>query len=200
MRWLVLYLRSRRAPAALALTAGCAVLMSALWAVASNSRDVGVPMVILTVLLMVAALTATLVSPDAELDRTAALPWAPRRAAHLLAAMLIVTGLLAVTLVTPARFSPALLVVRDAAGLLGLTALGAAVLSPARAWFVPLGWTLAALLYSRSESRLGQILTWQSQDPHSGPAAVAALVLAVGGLIVYALVGPPRRAAAEAAV
>ncbi|GAA2846429.1 hypothetical protein Acy02nite_48370 [Actinoplanes cyaneus] len=200
MRWLVLYLRSRRAPLAVAMAVGCAVLMWSMWVAASDSREVGPAMVVLTVLLMVTALTPTLVSPDAALDRTAALPWPPRRAAHVLAAMTIVVGLLAITLVTPARFSPALLVVRDAAGLLGLTALCATVISPARSWFVPLGWTLAATLYSQSETRLGQVLTWQGQDPRCGPAAVTALVLAVGGLAAYTLAGPPRRAVAEAAV
>src|SRR6185436_11678526 len=92
-RWLVLYLRSRRAPMALGITVGFAILMSSLWAFASKSRDVGVTMVILTVLLMVSALTTTLVSPDAELDRTAARPWPPRRAAHVLASIAIVVAL-----------------------------------------------------------------------------------------------------------
>ncbi len=197
MRWLVLYLRSRRAPLALAVTVGCAVLMWSLWAVASRSREVGLPLVILTVLLMVSALTPTLVSPDAALDRTAALPWAPRRAAHVLAAMLVVVGLLAVTLVTPATFSPGLLVVRDTVGLLGLTALGATVLSPARSWFVPLGWTLAAILFPESETHLQQALTWQAQDPRSGAAAATAVALASAGLLAYTLIGPPRRSAAE---
>ncbi|WP_436525505.1 hypothetical protein [Actinoplanes sp. HUAS TT8] len=199
MRWLRLYLRSRRAPMALAVTAGVAALMWTLWAVASKTHEVGVPMVVLTVLLMVAALTTTLGSPDTQLEHTAALPWPPRRAAHLLVALLIVVGLLAVTLVTPARFSPALLVLRDAAGLLGLTGLGAAVVGPARAWFVPLGWTLAAVLFPVSESVLARVVTWQMQEPRSTPAAVTASVLAFGGLIAYALMGPARRIVADAA-
>lgn len=49
-----------------------------------------------------------------------------------------------------ARFGPAGLVVRDAAGLLGLTALGAVTIGIARAWFLPLGWTLAAILFPQS--------------------------------------------------
>ncbi|MFI1993875.1 hypothetical protein [Actinoplanes sp. NPDC020271] len=197
MRWLMLYLRSRRAPLAAAVAVGCAVLTWSLWLAASNTREVGPELVLLTVLLMVTALTPTLVSPDAALERTAALRWLPRRAAHVLAGMLLVIGLLAVTLLTPARFTPELLVARNAAGLLGLTALCATVISPARSWFVPLGWTLAAILYPQGESRLGQVLTWQAQDPRNGAAAVTAVALAVGGLGAYALAGPPRRAAAE---
>ncbi|SHN46492.1 hypothetical protein [Cryptosporangium aurantiacum] len=36
--------------------------------------------------------------------------------------------------------------IRDAAGLLGLTALGAATIGVARSWFLPLGWTLLAVV------------------------------------------------------
>ena len=149
MRWLTLYLRSRRIPPALAGAAGCVVLMWSLWSVFSNARTVGSELVVLTVLLLVAALTATLGGPDDALEGTAGLRWPPRRVAHLLAAFLIVVALLGVTLATGARFGPAWLVVRDAAGLLGLTALGAATLGTARAWFLPLGWTLAAILFTR---------------------------------------------------
>jgi hypothetical protein len=101
-------------------------------------------------------------------------------------------------LVTGARFGPAWLVVRDAAGLLGLTALGAATLGTARAWFLPLGWTLAAILFPQTEPVIGQILTWQAQPPATTAATVTAVLLALGGLIAYAGVGPARRSPAEA--
>jgi hypothetical protein len=185
---------------ALAVAGACPVLMWSLWVVFSDSRDAGIPLVILTVLLMVVALTTTLVSPDGALDRTAALSWPPRRAAHLAVAMLIVVAVLGITLVTPARFGPGSLVARDAAGLLGLTALGATVISPSRSWFLPLGWTLAAILFPRSDSVLAEVLTWQSQAPGNVPAAVTSLIMAFGGLVSYALAGPARRATAEVAV
>ncbi len=199
MRWLALYLRSRRVPMALAATGGCAAVMWTLWSVFSDSRDVGVQLVVLTVLLLVAALTATLGGPDDALDGTAGLPWPPRRLAHLLAAFLLVVALLLVTLVTGARFGPGWLVVRDTAGLLGLTALSAATIGSARAWFVPLGWTLAAILFPRAEPLAGRILTWQAQPPESIAAVVTAGLLALGGLVAYAIAGPVRRAPAEAA-
>jgi hypothetical protein len=196
---LTLYLRSRRVPAALAgAAAGVAVTWS-LWSVSSDSRTAGLQMVVLTVLLVVAALTATLAGPDDALERTAALSWPPRRLAHLLGAFLAVVVLLGVTLATGARFEPVLLVVRDAAGLLGLTALGAATISTARAWFVPLGWTLPAVMFPRSEPLAGQILTWPAQPPSSTAAGVTAGLLALGGLVAYAASGPARRAPAEAA-
>ncbi|WIM96346.1 hypothetical protein ACTOB_008536 [Actinoplanes oblitus] len=197
MRWLALYLRSRRAPMALALAGGCAGLMWGLWAGFGKTRDADPPLVVLTVLLLVSALTVTLSSPDYALDRTAAVSWPPRRAAHLLAALLIVLGLLAITLLTSARIGPASVVLRDAAGLLGLTALGASLLTPVRSWFLPLGWTLAAVMFPRSDTVVGQLLTWQSQDPGNTPAALLALLAAVAGLATYALAGPSRRATAD---
>jgi hypothetical protein len=199
MRWLTLYLRSRRAPLALLAAGGWAAAMWTLWSVFSDDRRVGVQMVVLTVLLLVAALTATLGGPDDELEGTAGFRWPPRRAAHLLAAFLIVVVLLLATLATGAHFAPAGLVVRDAGGLLGLTALGAATLGTARAWFLPLGWTVAAVLFPQSaEPLIGRILTWQAQPPVSPAATVTAGLLALGGLIAYAAAGPTRRAPAEA--
>ncbi|MFC7273046.1 hypothetical protein ACFQS1_03540 [Paractinoplanes rhizophilus] len=198
MRWLTLYLRSRRAPLALAVTIIGSATMWTLWSVFSDSREVAVELVVLTVLLLVTTLTATLGGPDDALERTAALPWPPRRAAHVLAAFLVVAGLPLVTLATGARFGPAWLVLRDAAGLIGLTALGAATIGVAKAWFVPLGWTLAATLFPQSEPVVARILTWQTQPRASTAAAVTAGLLAVGGLVAYAVAGPARRAPAEA--
>ncbi|MGI5211778.1 hypothetical protein [Plantactinospora sp. CA-290183] len=199
MRWLTLYLRSRRVPMALVTAAACVAVAWSGWLVASNSRAVGVTMVALTVLLLVAALTATLGGPDDALEQTASLRWPSRRVIHLLGAFLVVVVLLGLTLPTGARFGPAWLVVRDAAGLLGLTALGAATIGTARAWFLPLGWTLPAALFTHSETLAGQIVTWQAQPPSSTAAAVTAGLLALGGLIAYAATGPALRAPAEAA-
>ncbi|GAA2632053.1 hypothetical protein [Paractinoplanes durhamensis] len=192
MRWLTLYLRSRRAPAAVAASVVGAALMWSLWSAFSNTHAVGMQMVVLTVLLLVAAQTATLSGPDDDLERTAALPWPPRRAAHLLAGFAVVVAPLALTLATGARFGPGWLVARDAAGLLGLTALGAAAFGTARSWFLPLGWTLAAVLFPRDEPAIAQVLTWPAQPPASTAAAVTAGLLAFAGLIAYAMAGPGR--------
>ena len=199
MRWLTLYLRSRRAPMALILAGVLMAGLWSLWLVFSESRNVDLQMVVLTVLLLVAAVTATLGGPDDALEKTAAIVWPPRRIAHLLVAFLIIAGLLLVTLVTGARFGPAWLVVRDVGGLVGLTALGAATLGIARAWFVPLGWTLAAVMFPQSEPGIGRVLTWQAQPPSGTAAAVTAGLLALGGLIAYAVAGPVPRSPAEAA-
>ncbi|MEV0133295.1 hypothetical protein AB0H83_33125 [Dactylosporangium sp. NPDC050688] len=199
MRWLTLYLRSRQAPLALILAAGCVALLWALWSAFSDDRDVDVPMVILTVLLTVATLTATLGGPDDALERTGSLPWLPRRAAHVLVAFAVVVLLVLVTQATGARFGPAWLVVRDAAGLSGLTALGAATVGVARSWFPPIAWTLASITVALPDKTWADVATWQVQPPGNRPAAITAGVLAAGGLLVYAVLGPTRRAPAEAA-
>ncbi|MET0496198.1 MAG: hypothetical protein ABW000_23990 [Actinoplanes sp.] len=198
MRWLTLYLRSRRAPMALVLAGVLMAGLWSLWLVFSESRGVDLQMVVLTVLILVAAVTATLGGPDDALEKTAAIVWPPRRIAHLLVAFLIIAGLLLVTLATGARFGPVWLVVRDVGGLVGLTALGAATLGTARAWFVPLGWTLAAVMFPQSEPGIARVLTWQTQPPSGTAAAVTAGLLALGGLIAYAVAGPVPRSPAEA--
>ncbi|AEV89066.1 hypothetical protein ACWT_8057 [Actinoplanes sp. SE50] len=199
-RWLMLYLRSRRAPLALALVGAGTVLLWILWVTTSKTRDVDCRMVQVAVLLAVAALTATLGAPDDALERTGAVNWPLRRTVHLLVALLIVVGLLTVTLLTPARFGPASFVLRDAAGLLGLTALGAASIGPARSWFAPLGWTLTAVMFPLGDGTIQQIVTWQAQPSGNAPATVTALLLALGGLVAYANAGPSRRAPAEVPV
>lgn len=199
MRWLTLYLRSRQVPMALAAAVAGMTAMWALWAVAGETREVDTSLVVLTGLLLVAALTATLGGPDDALDGTAALRWLPRRVVHLLVAFLVVVALLLVTHATGARFGPAGMVVRNAAGLLGLTALGAVTIGTARAWILPLGWTLPAIMFPHGEPVLGRILTWQAQPPDSTAAAVTAGLLAGAGLIAYGTAGPLRRAPAEAA-
>ncbi|WP_430788042.1 hypothetical protein [Actinoplanes sp. G11-F43] len=198
MSWLRLYLRSRHVPLAVAAALGVTALMWSLWAAGSTERDVGFQMVVLTVLFLVAALTATLGGPDEALERTASFAWAPRRSAHLLIAFAVVVLPLLATLATGARFGPAGMVVRDAAGLLGLTALGAVTVGVSRSWFLPLGWTLIAVIFPVGESVAGRILTWQAQDPADVAAMVTAGVLAAGGLVAYTVAGPAMRSPATA--
>ncbi|WDZ84689.1 hypothetical protein [Micromonospora cathayae] len=196
MTWTLLYLRSRRVPLALAAAVGGAAVVWALCLAFAEERDATPMVVVLTVLLMVAALAPTLAGPDENLDRTAAVRWPWRRAAHLLGGLLVVLVVLFATRHTGARFGPAALVARDAAGLLGLTALCATLLGAARSWFLPLGWTAVAALYPQPGT-WGAAATWQGQPTDSRAAALTAAVLAVGGLVAYSIAGPARRDPAE---
>ncbi|MFC8846765.1 MULTISPECIES: hypothetical protein [unclassified Micromonospora] len=110
--------------------------------------------------------------------------------------MAVVLVVLLATLHTGARFGPAALVARDAAGLLGLTALCATVLGATRSWFVPLGWTTIAAMYPR-EGTWGATATWQGQPTDSRAVTLTAAVLAIGGLIAYSIAGPARRDSSE---
>ncbi|MCE0538766.1 hypothetical protein LWF15_25020 [Kineosporia rhizophila] len=198
MRGLILFLRARRAPLAMGTSVFVLVVLWVLWERSSDSPQAGLQMVVLSILLLVSALTMTLSGPDDELDETGAVPWPVRRAVHLLIVVVLVGGLMLITQLTGTRFGPMSLVLRDTAGLLGLSALSAAVIGTARAWFVPLGWTMAAVIFPRSDTLLSRVLTWQAQDPASTAAAVTATVLALTGLIAYTVMGPARGAPAEA--
>ncbi|EXG80648.1 hypothetical protein [Cryptosporangium arvum] len=185
----MLYARSRRVPMALGAAAAGTFLS---WLIASTTSDqdpVGSTALLLAVLLLIAIATATLGGPDASLDRTAARPWARLRASHLIVVLGCVTLLLQATEVTGTRFGPIGFVVRNAGGLLGLTALGAAAVGAARAWILPLGWTLLAATFP-GHGRVGEALTWQIQSPGSRPATVVAAVLGLAGLVAYTLRGP----------
>ena len=190
MRWLGLYLRSRRVPLALSVATAATALVWALWRAWSGTPTVNVRLVILTVMIAVAAAGATLGGADSDLDRTASINWPLRRAAHLVLAAAAIGGPLLLTALTPTRFAPAGLVLRDVVGLLGLTALGAALLGPGRAWIAPLTWTLitALPLVGPGGSRTTQVVGWLIQ-PAGGTAAACAGVLALAGLMTYALRG-----------
>lgn len=191
------YLRSRRVPLALAVSVGGAAAMWSLWLATADSRDAAMFAVVLTVLLMVTAFTGTLAGSDQELERTASIRWPWRRAVHLTAVLPVVVGVLFATLYTGARFGPAGLVLRDAAGLLGLTALCAAVIGTARAWYLPIAWTITASMFPQTGT-WGSVATWQAQvAADNKPAAATAAVLAAAGLITYSLLGPARQEPTE---
>jgi hypothetical protein len=128
---------------------------------------------------------------DIDLDRAAAIAWPPRRALHVLTAAVVVVGIIAATALTGDQLAPVRQIVRDAVGLSGLTALGAATLGASRAWIPPLAWTILTLLWAPPGTALHQqVLAWMLQPAHTTPATVTALVLGAGGVLSYALLGP----------
>jgi hypothetical protein len=198
VRWLALYLRSRSAPAALAAALGS---VAALWWL-HQALDDPEPRPLLALLAAVAgtaAIAPGLAGADRDLDRTAAIAWPPRRAAHLAVGAAVVVGLLAATALTGDPLAPAGPIVRDVAGLGGLVALGAAILGAARAPLLPVAWTLLVLRFSPAlggtpPSRPGykQALTWMIQPDGTTAATAAAVLLGVGGALAYAVLGPRR--------
>src|SRR5690349_7750683 len=174
MRWTQLYLRSHRATASITATT---VIISAIWALTagfSNEPAADPRLVLLAVTVAVAALATTLDTTDDALDRSAALPWPPRRAVHLLVIWAIPVGLLALTLLTTTEFGTLAFVARDAAGLTGLMGLSATVLGTHRAWIPVLGWFLGVLVIGDPSGR-NPVLTWMMQPTDVAAAAITAV-------------------------
>ena len=118
----------------------------ALSLVYTDSTTINARTASLAIMLAVVAVGTTLSGADDALDHTMSVNWPLRRAGHLLLAAAAITALLSLSTLTDTRYEPLALVLRNTAGLLGLTALGAALLGAALSWIAPLIWTLIAVL------------------------------------------------------
>ncbi|MGW6918719.1 hypothetical protein ACWGB8_33605 [Kitasatospora sp. NPDC054939] len=186
MRWLVLYARSRRVPTSAAALVLVALAVRAL----TGPGPVGLGLAVLVLAANVAAGSVGLGGRDVALERTAAIRWAPRRAAHVLlvgasagAALLAAQG-------GGTRLAPAELVVRDAAGLVGLAALGAALFGAHFAWTLPTGWLALVLLVPMPGGTTGEVLHWLIASPGTAASTGTAWALLVTGTLLYAAAGP----------
>ncbi|WP_051723590.1 hypothetical protein [Micromonospora chokoriensis] len=199
MRWLQLHLRSRRVPLALATVTALIVLMWALSLAYTDSTTISARTASLAIMLAAVAVGTTLNGADDALDHTMAVNWPVRRAGHLLLAAGVITALLSLSTITDTRYEPFALVLRNTAGLLGLTALGATVLGAALAWIAPMTWTLIAVLpmMGPSGDLKMQVAGWLIQPAGTTAATVCAVILAVTGLLAYALRGCPVRPVSE---
>ncbi|MBQ0850871.1 hypothetical protein J8N05_22165 [Streptomyces sp. BH-SS-21] len=193
MRWLMLYARSRQVPASLA-----AVVVSAV-TVAVLARDggegagptgPGLPVLVLAAGAM--AFSVGLSGQDLALDRTAAIRWAPRRAAHVLFAGAVVAAVLLTVQSMGEDRANLAFVVRDSAGLMGLVALGAALAGGQYAWTLPFAWLSYALFAPPATSTPTQVATWMLLPPGTAAGTWTALVLTVAGTAAYAVAGPRR--------
>ncbi|MFG2715081.1 hypothetical protein ACGFX2_31650 [Streptomyces goshikiensis] len=189
MRWLMLYARSRQVPASAAVVTLTAM---AVWALTRGGGtgpvDPRIAVLVLTV--QVSAAAVGLGGQDVALERTAAIRWAPRRAAHvLLIAVVVGAALLAVQAGGP-ELAPAAFVVRDSAGLAGLAALGAGLCGAPYAWTLPTGW-LGFTLFAPAQSGIaGRVGGWMLLPPGAAAGTGTALALLVTGTVVYAMAGP----------
>ncbi|BBC31433.1 hypothetical protein SGFS_027270 [Streptomyces graminofaciens] len=191
MRWLTLYARSRQVPASLAAVVISAV---AVWALARDGGggpvDPRLPVLALTA--GVTAASIGLGGQDLALDRTAAIRWLPRRAAHaLLIGAVVASVFLAVQTPGEALATTAFLV-RDSAGLAGLVALGAAVCGTPYAWTPPIAWLSLALFAPPPTGLPAQVATWPLLPPGTPTGTWTALLLAAAGTTAYAVAGPRR--------
>ncbi|MEU9304761.1 hypothetical protein [Streptomyces sp. NPDC048269] len=191
MRWLTLYARSRQVPASLA-----AVVISAVtvWALARDGSagpgDPRLPVLVLATGAMAASIGLS--GQDLALDRTAAIRWVPRRAAHVLLCGAVVGTVLLTVQTMGKDMATTAFVVRDSAGLMGLVALGAALLGGQYAWTLPFAWLAFSFFAPPPTSTPMQVATWILLPPGTAAGTWTALVLTVAGTTAYAVAGPRR--------
>ncbi|MEU2608741.1 hypothetical protein [Streptomyces albus] len=191
MRWLMLYARSRQMPACLAV-----VVISAVAGWAASRVGNGTPddprLAALTLTAGATAVSVGLGGQDTALERTAAIRWAPRRAAHVLLAGAVVAAVpLAVQTMGDDLGTTAFLV-RDSAGLMGLAALGAALCGAQFAWVLPVAWVTFSLMAPPPESLPMRAAAWLVLPPGAAAGAWTAAALTAAGTAAYALAGPRR--------
>jgi hypothetical protein len=184
MRWALLYTRSRQVPASLV-----ALLVStvAVWLLARDSWS------LLPVSLALAAgvaVTATgLSGQDADLDRSAAISWFPRRGAHLVLIGALAAGSVLVPRLWETGLVPVEMVLRNAGGLLGLAGISAVLFGGAFGWTLPLLAFAVAVLTPPDEGTVIDVATWIFQPMEVAAATWTAAVLGVVGAGSYALFG-----------
>ncbi|MFD3310528.1 hypothetical protein [Streptomyces sp. NPDC058694] len=191
MRWLTLYARSRRIPASLA---AVVVGMTAVWALARDEgagpADPRLPVLVLSTGAM--AFSIGLGGHDLALDRTAAIRWVPRRAAHVLLAGAVVAAALLAVQTMGAPMATTAFVVRDTAGLMGLVALGAALSGGQFAWTLPFAWLSFSFFAPPPTSAPMEVAMWMLLPPGTATGTWTALVLTAVGTAAYAVAGPRR--------
>ena len=191
MRWLILYARSRQVP-----TSAAAVTLVALAAWVCD-RDGGqgstnLAMAALVLTAMAAAASVGLDGRDTTLERTAAIRWLPRRAAHVLLIGAVTGAALLAAQAAGAELAPTEVVVRDGAGLAGLAALGAVLCGAHLAWTLPTGWYALAVAAQLPSNAVGEVVSWLVCPPGTAPSTDTALALLVTGTVLYAAAGPKR--------
>ncbi|MFE9458816.1 hypothetical protein [Streptomyces californicus] len=179
-----LYARSRRAPATTAALLAVAALLGVL-AVGDGTADPR--LTVLAVAAAVAAAAPGLDSQDTALDRTAAMRWAPVRAAHVLLITAAVTLVLLAARAAAGEPAAAAFLLRDAAGLTGLAALGAVLFGAPYAWAPVVGWPAVTLV---SPPDPDGPAGWLLAPSDARPAAWVAGVLLAAGTAAYAAAGP----------
>ncbi|SEF27453.1 hypothetical protein SAMN05421837_103861 [Amycolatopsis pretoriensis] len=187
MRWATLYARSRQLPAAvtalLLVTAGLWFLARGWWS--------PVP-VVLTLTAGIAVAAIGLSGQDPDLDRTAALPWPVRRFAHLALIGLAAGGTVLAFQQLGATTVATEIILRDAAGLLGLAGLAATIAGGQFGWTLPLLWAAITPFIPDDDTTTSRVVTWMVQPAGTPAATWTALIAACAGAATYTVWGGRR--------
>lgn len=116
---------------------------------------------------------------DLALDRTAAIRWVRRRAAHVLLVSAVVGTVLLTVQAMGEDMATTAFVVRDSAGLMGLVALGAALSGGQYAWTLPFAWLSFSFFAPPPTSAPMRVASWMLLPPGTATGTWTALVLAV---------------------
>ncbi len=138
------------------------------------------------------AVSTGLGGQDLALDRTAAIRWMPRRAAHVLLAGAAVAAALLTVQTMGVSVATTAFVVRDSAGLMGLAALGAALSGGQYAWTPPFAWLSLVFFAPPPTSAPMRVAMWMLLPPGTPAGTWTALVITVAGTTAYAVAGPRR--------
>lgn len=187
MRWATLYARSRQVPAAFA---GLLLATAGVWFLARDSWSPTPVMLTLTAATALAAIALS--GQDPDLDRTAALPWPVRRFAHLALIGVAAAGAVLAVQQLGATTVDMSIILRDAAGLLGLTGLAATAAGGQFGWTLPLVWAAITPFVPDDGTTTSHIVAWMVQPAGSSAAAWTAVVLAVTGTAAYTVAGGRR--------
>lgn len=188
----MLHARARGVPVALAGTVAVALLVLVLddWllAHAGLGRPPALTVAALAALLAAVLPGAGLGGADDALERSTPLPWPRWRTGHLLVVLAVAAAAFAVAGTSAVLDGPGL-VLRDTAGLLGLTALSAAVLGARLAWAPVTTYVMVTFLAGLEAGEERVVWAWVFEPVDSRPAAITAVVLAAVGCLAYGLRG-----------
>lgn len=180
MRWMTLYARSRQVPAAFA-----ALLLgvAGVWGLSGDSWSPFLAALALTCGIVIAAIGLS--GQDVDLDRTAAMPWLPRRLAHIVLIGALAGGAVLVAQSLGTFQVDISIIVRDALGLLGLAGIAATVAGGQYGWTLPLAWFAIAPLVPPLDA-YAKVVAWMLQPADTPAATWTAVVLGVAGIVAYA--------------
>ncbi|MGW2445762.1 hypothetical protein [Streptomyces sp. NPDC001675] len=188
MRWLFLYARSRHMPLVLlSMVLGTVTVTALAWTGVQNPADPRLPVLALTA--GIGAASIGLGGQDVWLDRTAAVRWVPRRAVHTLS-IGIVAGTVMMAFRAVDDTATPFVIARASSGLAGLAAIGAALCGAPHAWVTPFSWCAVAYFVPPSQEATGELVAWMIQPADSALSTWTSVVLAVTGVLAYALAGP----------
>lgn len=192
MRCVVLYARGRGIPLAVLVVALVSVTAAgaAGWLVARPEFDgmARLPVAVAAALASAVVLTGSLHSAVGEIEAATRTPWLRWRAAHAAGAALVAAVFLAPAL--PAATYGSGVLLRDAAGMLGLSLLTAVCTGPRLAWTLPVGYVFSVYLAAGSgDTALRPAWAFFVEPAESRTALITASVLFVSGILAWALVG-----------